>query len=421
MTVIAPPPVRQQELRRRQLRTVKRRATALLVVTGVVLVVVHAVGHGRGWYGYAQAAAEASMVGGLADWFAVTALFRRPLGLPIPHTAIIRERKDQFGETLGAFVQDNFLTADVVVERIRTGHVVERATDWLADPVNAATIARQLADLVTGVTDAIRDEDVHRALAEALEQGVERLPVAPLAARALRAMTAQNRHQELLDAVLAGFQKFLEENQDQLRERFGQDAPWWLPDAVEDRIFERLLDGVRRLMVEVNADPTHEVRQQFDGWIEGFTTRLETSPDLGARGEQIKQELLAQPELRKWTSGLWNDLKAELRTQAADPRSELRSRLAGAVSAAGRRLQDDPELYAKAEKLIESAVTSVAERFHDEVGDLVTATIARWDPEETSDKLELLLGPDLQYIRINGTVVGGLAGLAIYAVLQTFG
>src|SRR3954467_10944369 len=293
MTAIAPPPVRQQELRRRQLRTMKRRATALLVVTGVVLVVVHAVGHGRGWYGYAQAAAEASMVGGLADWFAVTALFRRPLGLPIPHTAIIRERKDQFGETLGAFVQDNFLTADVVVERIRTGHLVERTTVWLAEPVNAATIARQLADLVTGVTDAIRDEDVHRALAEALEQGVERLPVAPLAARALRAMTAQNRHQELLDAVLAGFQKFLEENQDQLRERFGQDAPWWLPDAVEDRIFERLFDGVRRLMVEVNADPSHEVRQQFDGWIEGFTTRLETSPDLGARGEQIKQELLA--------------------------------------------------------------------------------------------------------------------------------
>src|SRR5436309_6505246 len=149
MTAVAPPPVREQEQRRRQLRTMKRRATALLVVTGVVLVVVHAVGHGRGWYGYAQAAAEASMVGGLADWFAVTALFRRPLGLPIPHTAIIRERKDQFGETLGAFVQDNFLTAAVVVERIRSGHLVERTVDWLAQPANAATIARQAANLVT--------------------------------------------------------------------------------------------------------------------------------------------------------------------------------------------------------------------------------------------------------------------------------
>src|SRR3954452_16361227 len=192
MTAIAPPPVRQQELRRRQLRTMQRRAPALLVVSGVVLVVVHAVGHGRGWYGYAQAAAEASMVGGLADWFAVTALFRRPLGLPIPHTAIIRERKDQFGATLGAFVQDNFLTAAVVVERIRSGRLVERATDWLAEPENAATIARQGAELGTGVADAIRDEDVPRALAEAIEQGFERLPVAPLAARALRSMTAQH-------------------------------------------------------------------------------------------------------------------------------------------------------------------------------------------------------------------------------------
>src|SRR4051812_6208760 len=171
--------------RRAALRTMKRRASAfLVVVTGAFLALVLAGDRDQTWVQYALAAAEASMVGGLADWFAVTALFRRPLGLPIPHTAIIRERKDQFGATLGAFVQDNFLTAAVVVERIRSGRLVERATDWLAEPDNAATIARQGADLVTGVADAIRDEDVHRALAEAIEQGFERLPVAPLAARA---------------------------------------------------------------------------------------------------------------------------------------------------------------------------------------------------------------------------------------------
>src|SRR3954467_2246369 len=151
MTAIAPPPVRQQELRRRQLRTMKRRATALLVVTGVVLVVVHAVGHGRGWYGYAPTAAEASMVGGRADWFAVTALFRRPLGLPIPHTAIIRERKDQFGETLGAFVQENFLSSAVVVERLRVARIVDRATAWISTPENSALLAAQVADLVVGL------------------------------------------------------------------------------------------------------------------------------------------------------------------------------------------------------------------------------------------------------------------------------
>src|SRR3954454_10016184 len=184
MTAIAPPPVRQQEIRRRQLRTMKRRATALLVVTGVVLVVVHAVGHGRGWYGYVEAAAEASMVGGLADWFAVTALFRHPLGLPIPHTAIIRERKDQFGATLGAFVQENFLTPDVVIERVRAARVVDRAADWLAEPANASTVSRQLADIVLSVTDAVRDDDVHRLVREGVERGLEALPVARLAGQA---------------------------------------------------------------------------------------------------------------------------------------------------------------------------------------------------------------------------------------------
>src|SRR4051812_32876216 len=196
MTAIAPPPVRQQELRRRQLRTMKRRATALLVVTGVVLVVVHAVGHGRGAWGYAQATLEASMVGGVADWFAVTALFRRPLGLPIPHTAIIRERKDQFGETLGDFVEENFLTADAVLERVHNARVVDRAAVWIADPAHAQTLARQAAEVVVGLADAVRDDDVHEILASSLERGVEALPVAPLAGRALRAMTAEDRHQE---------------------------------------------------------------------------------------------------------------------------------------------------------------------------------------------------------------------------------
>src|SRR5437868_5498634 len=165
MAIDTLPRFKSEEVRQRRLVVTRRWAGTLLGFTTVVFAVTTIVG-ASGWVGYAQAAAEASMVGGLADWFAVTALFRRPLGLPIPHTAIIRERKDQFGETLGSFVQDNFLTADVVVERIRTGHVVERATVWLGEPVNAANIARQLADLVTGVTDAIRDEDVHRALAE---------------------------------------------------------------------------------------------------------------------------------------------------------------------------------------------------------------------------------------------------------------
>ncbi|MFL6114430.1 MAG: DUF445 domain-containing protein, partial [Catenulispora sp.] len=368
-----------------------------------------------GW-GYAQAAAEASMVGGVADWFAVTALFRHPLGIPIPHTAIIRERKDQFGQTLGTFVQENFLTRDVVLERVRTARVVERAAAWTSDPRNSQALARQAAELVVGLADAVRDEDVHRVLADAVDRGVAALPVSELAGRALRIVTTEDRHQELLTNIMRGLEKFLNENQDSLRARFRDEAPWWLPGAAEDRIFERLVDGVRHLLEEVNADPNHEIRGRFDEWVDEMVERLEHSPEMRQRGEEIKRDLLAHPELRKWTSSLWTDLKIALRTQAADPDSELRLRLAGAVAAAGRRLAEDPALATKAEELVENAVGYVADHFHDEIGSLVSGTIARWDAEETSSKLELLLGPDLQFIRINGTVVGGLVGVAIHAV-----
>jgi uncharacterized membrane-anchored protein YjiN (DUF445 family) len=187
---------------------------------------------------------------------------------------------------------------------------------------------------------------------------------------------------------------------------------------MEDRVFERLADGVRNLLHAVNDDPDHEVRARFNAWVDEFIDRLEHAPELQARGEELKRELLGHPQLREWSSSLWNDVKVTLREQATQPDSELRRRMAGLVMAAGERLRDDPNLSAKLDELIESGVCYLAEHFHDEIGSLVSSTIERWDAEETSRKLELLLGPDLQFIRINGTVVGGLAGLAIHAIAQ---
>jgi uncharacterized membrane-anchored protein YjiN (DUF445 family) len=245
---------------------------------------------------------------------------------------------------------------------------------------------------------------------------VARIDLAPLAGRALRTLTAENRHAGLLDAMLTGVQQTLETHRGQLRDRFAERAPRWLPNAVEDRIFDRLFDGVSTLLSDVSKDPDHQVRRQFDEWVEELADRLESSPDLRERAEQLKRDLLEHPELRRWTGSLWGELKSTLREQAGDPGSELRQRLAHAVVAAGTRLEDDPGLRAKAEELAEAGVRYVAEHFHDEIADLVSGTIARWDGEETSRKLELLLGRDLQFIRINGTVVGGLAGLVIHAV-----
>jgi uncharacterized membrane-anchored protein YjiN (DUF445 family) len=404
--------------RRRLLTQGRRRATGLLVVVAAIYVALQVWDSEAGAVGYLEATAAAGLVGGLADWFAVTALFRRPLRLPIPHTAIIVERKDAFGQTLGDFVQTSFLTPDIIAERVRAAAVVPRMATWLSEPDNAARLARHVADAAVTAADLVRDDEVHGALEEAARRRIEATPLAPLAGRALDVMTRDGRHHELLDVVLRGVDRFLAENRDSLRARFGAESPWWLPGAAEDRIFERLLDGARAVLGEVARNPDHELRADVDARVRRLAADLQTSPALRERGEQLKHELLDQPELRAWVAQVWSDIKAGLRSQAADPGSELRRRLADTIAELGRRLVDDPALAGRVEQGLETAVRYVADQFSDEIGTMVSGTVARWDAHETADRLELLLGPDLQFIRINGTVVGGLAGLAIHAIGQ---
>jgi uncharacterized membrane-anchored protein YjiN (DUF445 family) len=415
------PPVREEELRIRRLRVMKRRATGLLVVMAVAFVLLTRVGDDTGWMGYLQAAVAASLVGGIADWFAVTAVFRHPLGLPIPHTAVIVERKEKFGETLGAFVQENFLSPDAMSERLREAHIATRLGDWLAQRGNAETVARHAADVAVELADTLREDDVHEVVQAQVRRGLESVPLAPLAGRALRAATEEGRHQELLDAVLRSAGRFLDENRETLRARFEEESPWWVPRTIDQRIFDRLIDGLCTFFDGINADPGHEVRARLNEWTEDLVDRLEHSPEYRARGEQLKYELLEHPELRKWSASLWADVKAALRSQAADPDSELRQRLTDAIVAGGRRLRDDPALSARVDDVIDWGIRYVGENFHAEIAGLVSGTLARWDAEETSRKLELLLGPDLQFIRINGTVVGGLVGLAIHFVADVMG
>lgn len=407
-------------MRRRLLAQGRRRATGLLVVVAGAFVGLQVWGSDATWVGYVESMVEAGMVGGLADWFAVTALFRHPLHIPIPHTAIIVERKDQFGETLGDFVQTSFLTPDIIAERVRAAGVVPRLAAWLSEPDNAARLARHAADAAVTAADLLRDDEVHQALEEVARRRIETTPLAPLAGRALQVMTEDGRHHDLLDVMLRSIDRFLTENRESLRARFGTESPWWLPEAAEDRIFERLLDGARNVLDEVAHDPRHELRVDVDARLRRLADELRSSPAMLERGEEMKRELLAQPELRAWVTTMWTDVKAGLRSQAADPDSELRRRLVETVIALGHRLGDDPALAARVEEGIETGVRYIAEQFSDEIGTMVSGTVSRWDGRETSDRLELLLGPDLQFIRINGTVVGGLAGLAIHGVAQLF-
>jgi uncharacterized membrane-anchored protein YjiN (DUF445 family) len=269
------------------------------------------------------------------------------------------------------------------------------------------------------VADLLADDDVHRAIDEALRARLDATPLTPLAGRGLELVTEGGRHQEVLDVVLRAVDRFLRENRVNLRLRFGSEAPWWLPDAVEDRVFDRLLDGVHRVLSDVVADPDHELRRDFDTRIKRFARDLQTSPALRERGEALKHELLAQPELREWTATIWADIKATLRAQADDPESPLQARLTEALVGLARRLQDDAALAARIDEAVERAAEYISEQFHDEIAAMVSSAIVRWDGHEASTRLELLLGPDLQFIRINGTLVGGAAGLLIHAVTQS--
>jgi len=414
-----PAPAREPAtLRARRLAAARRRATALLAAVTALFVGVTVIGAHGTLLGYVQAGAEAAMVGGIADWFAVTALFRHPLGLPIPHTALIVERKDQFAATLGQFVQANFLNADVLAERIRSARLVPRLAAWLADKANATLFSGHAADLVVTVTEAVPDEDVQRVLTAELTRALGSVEVAPLAGRVLRVLIAGGHQDEVFNSIVSSADRYLAEHHEELRELFEGESPRWVPDAVYRLVFDRLHARLRQRLATMAADPDDETRRQFEAWIAGLPDRLETSPELRERGERLKRDVLGSTALRDWSSSLWQQAKDALRAQAADPESELRRRLADVLVAAGWRLGSDRRLQEGLERMVESGARALASQFHDELADLVTGTIERWDAEETSSQLELLLGSDLQYIRINGTVVGAGVGLALHAIAQ---
>ena len=404
------------ETRKSRLAAARRRATALLAAVTALFVAVTAFGAHGTLLSYVQAGAEAAMVGGIADWFAVTALFRHPLGLPIPHTAVIVERKDQFAATLGQFVQENFLNADVLAERIHSAGLASRLAAWLADEDNAARFAGNAADVVVTLAGTLRDEDVQSALTAEVTRAAAAIEVAPLAGRAVGVMIAGGHHEVMFNTIVTAADRYLADHYDDLRERFEAEAPRWLPDVVYGRAYDRLHARLRERLAAMADDPDDEARKQFEEWMAGLPERLKTSPELRERAESIKRDILESAGLRDWTSWLWKNAKETLRAQAADPDSELRRRLAHALSAAGRRLGSDQALQDSLSRVLESAARRLADQFHDELAGLVTGTIQRWDASETSTQLELLLGRDLQFIRINGTVVGAGVGIALHAI-----
>jgi len=392
----------------------KRRATLLLAGATVVFIVTRLFESRYPWLGYIRATAEAGMIGGLADWFAVTALFRHPLGIPIPHTAIVPSRKDRVGRTLGAFVQRNFLTREVIEFRLRSLQIGKRLAEWLADPVNARTISRNAAVALSSAAQMLRDDDVQEVIDRSLAKRVRSMHLAPLLGKVLSVMTEDDRHQEVLDEVITLASRTVNDNSDLIRQRIEQETPWWIPSAVDEKIFKRVLGAIQRLLSELSADKDHPLRGRFDDALHRFIDRLNTSPEFAERVDAWKEEFLDNEAARRFSLSMWEEAKDALARYAAHPGPATPNAIEGALVTFGQKAMEDPELMAKIDNFAVDVAVFLVARYQDEVADLISSTVAAWDPELTSRRVELAIGRDLQFIRINGTIVGGLAGLLIY-------
>ncbi|MFF5971747.1 DUF445 domain-containing protein [Streptomyces sp. NPDC012769] len=373
------------------------------------------------WAGYVAAAAEAGMVGALADWFAVTALFRRPLGLPIPHTAIIPTKKDQLGASLGTFVGENFLSADVVRGRLRGFAIASRLGTWLADPAHADRVTSELAAALRGALTVLRDSDVQAIVGEAITRRAEAAEIGPGLGKTLERVVSDGAHHRAVDLVCARAHDWLVTHGDSVMEAVQGGAPGWTPRFVDRRVGERVYKELLRFVTEMRDMPAHPARGAIDRFLRDFAADLQADTDTRARVERLKSELLARPEIQDVIASAWSSVRALILAAAEDDRSQLRRRARASLISLGTRLSEDARLQAKVEGWAEDAAAYVVTTYRAEITSLITDTIAGWDATQTSKKIEANIGRDLQFIRINGTVVGALAGLLIYTVSHALG
>jgi uncharacterized membrane-anchored protein YjiN (DUF445 family) len=411
-------PLSDPEERQRQLDRMKRRATGLLVAMGVVFVIASILEPRHAWLGYIRATAEASLVGGVADWFAITALFRHPLRIPIPHTAIIPSRKDRIGRSLGNFVQNNFLSPEVLAAKLKAAQISRRAGEWLAQPENARKAAQQAASVLKSAGEVVRDEDVHALLDRSVVEPLRAMPIAPILSKGLELLTVDDRHQQLLDRLIHGLTRLVAENELLIRERIREESPWWVPEMVDDKIHRKVLGGIERTLYEVAADSDHPLRHQFDELLSEWAVQLQESPEVIARAEAIKQQILDPETSGRLAASIWKEAKEALGRQNASGQGGGMDAMARGLSALARAALEDESLLDKIDGWVIGAVLRVVEQHRHEAGQLIAQTVSAWDPEETSRRIELLVGRDLQYVRINGTLVGGLVGLIIYSATQ---
>lgn len=399
--------------RRRRLRRMRALAVALLVFAAVVYLLTL---DQDGFWGYVNAGAEASMVGAIADWFAVTAIFKHPLGLPIPHTALIPKRKDEFGKSLEDFVQENFLQEEIIRDRLAVAQISARAADWLREPENAARVVAEGSAVLRLGLNRLRDSDVEALVAEVLLPRLVVEPISPIAGNLLSEILRDNAHHGLVDLALEEGHHWLVHNQDTFTQVLGERAPWWAPERLNEVVTERLHLEAIRWIADIRADPHHRAREALDSLLHQLAADLLSTPRTQERAERLKVRLLEHPQFLASGMAVFDAMKHALRDALADDDGPLRTRATAELVAFAERLADDEPMRTRLDSWAADAAVFAVRRYGSELTAVISHTVERWDGKEAAQRIELHVGRDLQFIRINGTIVGGLVGLVIHAV-----
>jgi uncharacterized membrane-anchored protein YjiN (DUF445 family) len=401
--------------RGKALRRMRGLALGLLLLAAVIFIATEGQ---RGAWVYVHVAAEAAMVGAIADWFAVTALFRHPLGIPIPHTAIIPTRKLALGKSLEEFVTENFLSEAVVRDRIAHAEISRRLGTWLSDEANALRVVDEVAGLARSGLLHVTDDDVASLLEGEIIPRLLQEPLSAISGRLLEDVVDEKAHHGIVDLALHEAHQWLGSNEETVTRILTTRAPWWTPQWLDEKVTQRIYLEVVAWVEDISNDPHHEARRALDDMLRQFARDLQNDPQTMERAERLKTRILSQPQVVVTATAVWNVVRRALVVTLDDPASPLRARGLTQLSHLGDRMVSDPSMRERVDKIAADGAAFVVTRYGAELATVITSTIDRWDGKEAARRIELHVGRDLQFIRINGTIVGGLAGLVIYTLTR---
>lgn len=398
----------------------RRLATLLVVAMACVFLGTKLVPDPGYWVLMLRAAAEAGIVGGLADWFAVTAIFRQPMGLPIPHTAVIPRNKDRIGAGLAVFVEQHFAHPRLVAARVASIEPARRLGAWLSEGRNADDVARRLTAVLPQLLSKIREDDVRLLFMRALHDQLEGVELGPIIGRILQVLRDSDRHHEFFDEVLRLMRRTLADNADRIGRAVEERSSWWIPASVDRRMATSLTQALGELLAALE-DRDHDVRRQFDAATTRLIDELQTTEIHRERLEEIRSGVLGNPTVQSYLASLWNEFRTMLINVAAHDESGLRRGLSAALRSLGRSILDDPTLQATIDRRIEAAARSVTAGWRKEIGAFIAEVVRGWEATTLSDRIEGSVGRDLQFIRINGTLVGAIIGCVLFVIVNLIG